>query len=100
MISQSKSKSSSEINSSNQSPKEPKLTVEDNMKFVSRCLVANDEPIMLEFISAILANYFTEVDQAENGYVAFKLVQDVRRSYYDLIILDINMPIMGGVEAS
>ena len=70
------------------------------MKLVTRCLVANDDPCQLDYISAILSQYFTEVDQAENGFVAFKLVQDVRHSNYDLIILDINMPIMGGVEAS
>jgi len=56
--------------------------------------------MQLEFISAILGQYFTEVDQTENGFAAFKFVQEHRRSNYDLIVLDLNMPIMGGIEAS
>jgi response regulator RpfG family c-di-GMP phosphodiesterase len=99
MISQNKSKSSSEVNSSSQSPK-AQLAAEENIKFVTRCLVANDDPFQLDYISTVLSQYFNEVDQAENGFVAFKFVQEKRRSTYDLIILDINMPIMGGVEAS
>lgn len=67
---------------------------------MSRCLVANDDPFQLDYIKDVLSQFFTEVDQAENGLVAFTLVKDVRRCHYDLIILDINMPIMDGVKAS
>jgi CheY-like chemotaxis protein len=55
--------------------------------------------LQLDFLSEALKQIFTEVDQAENGFVAFTKVKSAERSYYDLIILDVNMPIMDGVEA-
>ena len=39
------------------------------------------------------------VEKAENGYEALCKVQKNGKNFYDLIILDINMPIMGGIEA-
>lgn len=39
------------------------------------------------------------VDIAENGLVAYELVKAKGRAYYQAIILDINMPIMDGIEA-
>lgn len=39
------------------------------------------------------------VDIAENGLVAYELVKAKGRAYYKAIILDINMPIMDGIEA-
>jgi CheY-like chemotaxis protein len=37
---------------------------------------------------------------ASNGLEAFNKVKEHPKNYYNAIILDINMPIMGGVEAS
>ena len=34
-----------------------------------------------------------KVETAENGYQAFEMVQN---KHYDLIVLDLNMPIMNG----
>lgn len=39
------------------------------------------------------------VDIAENGLVAYELVKKKGRKYYKAIILDINMPIMDGIDA-
>ena len=36
---------------------------------------------------------------AENGMQALQIVSDKPPNYFDLIVLDINMPIMGGLEA-
>jgi CheY-like chemotaxis protein len=39
------------------------------------------------------------VDVAENGYSAYEMVKSKPRTFYEVIILDINMPIMNGIEA-
>ncbi len=36
---------------------------------------------------------------AENGYQALQIVTSNETDYFDVIILDINMPIMNGLEA-
>lgn len=46
----------------------------------------------------VLSHYF-KVEIAENGLVAFQMVKKRQRHYYSAIILDINMPIMDGLEA-
>lgn len=47
----------------------------------------------------MLERYFSEVDLAENGLIAFERVTSQARHYYDAIILDIDMPIMNGIRA-
>ena len=47
----------------------------------------------------MLKQYFSHVDGAENGIAAFDLVKSRPIDFYDFIFLDINMPIMNGVEA-
>ena len=63
-------------------------------------MVANDDMFSLMQQVAILTRYFTVVDEAINGLEALQKVQGSPKSYYDVILLDLNMPIMNGVEAS
>jgi CheY-like chemotaxis protein len=60
-----------------------------------RILIADDDETVLQFISDILCKEGYSVTPVKNGYEAFEkiLVND-----YDLIILDINMPKMNGIE--
>lgn len=46
-----------------------------------------------------LAPYFSQIDQAENGHEVVSKVLSHAPSYYAVIILDIQMPIMDGIEA-
>jgi response regulator RpfG family c-di-GMP phosphodiesterase len=64
-----------------------------------RILFVNDCPFMLKGFSSLLKKFFI-VEKAYNGLEAFNKVKDHPKNYYDAIILDINMPIMDGVEAS
>jgi PleD family two-component response regulator len=61
-------------------------------------LVANDDRFLLEMIVGILEDDF-QVEVAENGLQAFELVKKHGRAHYKAIVLDINMPIMDGVDA-
>ena len=45
-----------------------------------------------------MEDYFT-VEIAENGLKAVQTISNMQRDYFDAVILDINMPIMGGYEA-
>ena len=62
-----------------------------------RILVAEDNVINQNLIQAVLSNLDLEITLAENGQVAF----DLRREHeYDLILMDIQMPVMGGIDAT
>lgn len=61
-------------------------------------LVANDNNFILSVLFASLEEKFN-LDVAENGLEAFDWVRRKGPNFYHAIILDINMPIMDGVEA-
>lgn len=62
-----------------------------------RIAVADDEPEMRDFFEKVLPRYGHEVVAvAENGT---QLVEHCRRAEPDLIITDINMPELDGIEA-
>lgn len=60
-----------------------------------KILVVDDEDIIRESISFILQKEGYSVEVAENGSVAYQKVQD---EPYDLVISDIEMPEMKGIE--
>ncbi len=63
-----------------------------------KILVLDDEPFMLRLLGQILANLgYTSVTTCDNGRAALELA-DSPDSRPDLILLDINMPEMDGVE--
>jgi CheY-like chemotaxis protein len=64
-----------------------------------RILLANDSLFLLDGYASLLSDFFN-VEQAVNGLEAFNKVKEHPKDYYDAILLDINMPIMDGVEAS
>lgn len=63
-----------------------------------RLLIANDNLYLLLGYKELLKDYFL-VDTAENGLQAVQIVCNHEPSYFQCIILDINMPIMNGYEA-
>ncbi|ANM30663.1 hypothetical protein ABI59_15420 [Acidobacteria bacterium Mor1] len=64
---------------------------------VLKVLVAEDNPINQKVISSILAKLGHEVELAHNGKEA---VDNVRDRTYDVILMDVQMPVMDGLEAS
>ncbi len=63
----------------------------------ARILLAEDEPINREVSLGLLEDCGLCVDTAEDGAAAVALA---RRSDYDLILMDMQMPTMNGVEAT
>ena len=59
-------------------------------------LLADDHPSLLEAAAAILQPHFDVVGTATNGAM---LVSEARRLRPDIIVTDINMPVLNGIEA-
>ena len=73
---------------------------EDGMKNSTdiRIMVLDDEPFMLKLLARMLTNLgFASVSTCDNGRGALALIDNIQ-SPTDLILLDINMPEMDGVE--
>jgi len=65
--------------------------------FGTRILLAEDEPINQEVSRGLLEGVGLTVELAEDGGAAVAMAQ---RSHYDLILMDMQMPQMNGVEAT
>ena len=63
-------------------------------------LVAEDNDINWEIISAILAMYGITTDRAENGRVCVDMMRSAAEGSYELIFMDIQMPEMNGLDAT
>ncbi|UII25240.1 ATP-binding protein [Fulvivirga maritima] len=62
-----------------------------------KVLLVEDNDINRLYALNILKKWECEVDGAENGYIA---LEKLRSNDYDLILMDIQMPIMDGYEAT
>jgi two-component system chemotaxis response regulator CheY len=60
-----------------------------------RALVVDDSLTIRIYHSSLLRNFGYEVDTAENGLEALEMAM---KKKYDLILSDINMPVMDGYE--
>ena len=65
-----------------------------------RLLLADDNLINMEIADMILRGTGFAVDQAENGQIAFDKVASSAPGTYDLILMDIQMPVMDGYTAA
>lgn len=65
-----------------------------------RILLAEDHPMNQEIARYLLEKVHFMVEIASNGKIACDMVSDKPQNYYSLIIMDIRMPIMDGIEAT
>ena len=63
----------------------------------ARLLLAEDNPINREVALELLHGVALSVDTAENGRVA---LEKVRMNTYDLVLMDVQMPLMDGLTAT
>ncbi len=63
-------------------------------------LMAEDNEINAEIAVAILREAGASVDIAENGQMAVDMVAEHPQGYYDFVLMDIQMPVMDGREAT
>lgn len=62
-----------------------------------RIVLADDHPLLLERVAALLRSYFDVVGTAHNGR---ELVAKAMRLDPDVIVADISMPVLTGIEAA
>ena len=65
-----------------------------------RILLVEDNELNREIAEEILKQYGFLVDIAENGAVAVEKVKNSAPGTYDLVLMDIQMPVMNGYEAT
>ncbi|MDH5545105.1 MAG: ATP-binding protein [Gammaproteobacteria bacterium] len=63
----------------------------------NRVLIVDDEPVNRKLLIDILKILNPQVDQAENGSEAVELIKN---NPYDLIFMDMQMPVMNGLDAT
>ena len=63
----------------------------------ARILMADDAPANRELVSVLLGGMGLVVDTVENGAEA---VEAVRHEAYDLVLMDVHMPVMDGLDAA
>ena len=65
-----------------------------------RLLVVEDNALNREIAVTMLEEAGFAVDTAENGKLAVDKVRESAPGYYDLVLMDIQMPVMNGYEAT
>jgi len=72
-------------------------TYTDSTKNQDTVLVVDDQPMNSQVIAKMLNRYSLNCETALNGKEAIKMVKG-RKTPYSLILMDVNMPVMGGSE--
>ena len=65
-----------------------------------RILLAEDNELNQEIAEAILGDAGFEVEIAENGQIAVEMLSRSEHGYYQLVLMDVQMPVMNGYEAT
>jgi signal transduction histidine kinase/CheY-like chemotaxis protein/GGDEF domain-containing protein len=66
----------------------------------SRILIAEDDELNMEIAKTLLEQQGFVIECAENGQIAVDMWKSRPEGYYRLILMDIRMPVMDGLEAS
>ncbi len=84
-----------------QSESEDSILPEAGSDFRGRCiLLVEDNELNSEIAVELLNEYGFLVDTAENGAEAVEKVKNSKPGNYDLVLMDVQMPIMNGYEAT
>lgn len=81
-------------------PKRPSEKKEHVHRKGSRILLVEDNDLNREIAVAILSEMDVLVEEAENGSVAVEMVRSAPVGYYQMVLMDIQMPVMDGYEAT
>ena len=65
-----------------------------------RVLLAEDNDLNAEIAIMLLADAGVQCERVEDGTEAVKAIQEHEEGYYDLVLMDIQMPVMDGYEAT
>ena len=77
-----------------------KESVPHNRFLGKRILLAEDNDLNWEIAEDLLSEAGFQLDRAENGKVCVEKLEQSESGYYDVILMDIRMPIMNGYDAA
>ncbi len=78
----------------------PKETLSESGFSGKRLLLVEDNVLNMEIAQEMLCEVGFQVETAQNGQIAVEMVQNSAVGYYDAILMDIQMPVMNGYQAS
>lgn len=74
---------------------------EEQIEFrAGRILLAEDNELNQEIAEEILGEAGFTVEIAENGQIAVDMLRRSEAGYYQLVLMDVQMPVMNGYEAA
>ena len=65
-----------------------------------RVLLAEDNDLNYEIASELLSSRGMEIEWAENGQICVEMFEKSQPGYYQVILMDVRMPVMSGYEAT
>jgi two-component system sensor histidine kinase/response regulator len=65
-----------------------------------RVLVVEDSELNQDVVAALLGETGIGIETADNGQIALDMVKKSPKGYYDAVLMDIQMPVMDGYEAT
>jgi CheY-like chemotaxis protein/signal transduction histidine kinase len=86
-----------DVSAVNAAPAKAKLTTDFSKKYPLRILIAEDNRMNQKLAMRILGKLGYDPDIAENGK---EVLEEVSKRNYDLILMDVQMPEMDGLEAT
>ncbi len=63
-------------------------------------MLAEDNELNAEIAIELLGEEGLEIEHAENGVDCVEMLEKASEDYYDMILMDIQMPVMNGYEAT
>lgn len=76
------------------------VPVYENLCRGMRILVAEDNDMNYEMERELFSFYGIETERAVNGADAVDIIFSKEKDYYDAVLMDIQMPVMNGIEAT
>ncbi len=80
--------------------RETETEISSDMFVNKRILLAEDNELNREIAVEILHGKQFIVETAENGQIAYDMVKNSEPGYYDLVLMDVQMPVMDGYTAT
>ena len=79
----------------------PKTEAPDEGSFVGKhLLLVEDNELNREIACCLLEDAGITVETAENGVLALSMLEEANPDHFDLVLMDIQMPVMDGIEAT
>lgn len=87
-------------NKENVSSGEKEEAVDEALLLGKRILLVEDNELNAEIASTLLEDCGILVEHAEDGEIAVSMIKNAEAGYYDMLLMDIQMPRLNGYEAT